>query len=467
MSLGEIHKFRFDDLRLVLDVNSGAVHAVDEVVWDLLSGDGAAPEAAARWSGKYPVEEIATALEEIDTLRREGLLFSEPALMDAALPFREAPVLKSLCLHVAHDCNLRCRYCFADTGPFGGLRGLMPLEVARKAIDMLLVASGARRQCEVDFFGGEPLLNFAVVQETVRYGRERAAAMGKELKFTLTTNATMLEGKVARFLLDNDINVVLSLDGRPAINDRMRFFADGTGSYNRIMPRIKAFVEEFNSRNRGRTYCYVRGTFTRENLDFAEDVRHLADAGFTEISMEPVVATGDAGYAIREEDLRVIEAEYDRLAGLYLQRRAEGNPFKFFHFNLNLEKATCLSKRISGCGAGHEYLAVAPDGTLYPCHQFMGREGYAMGNVFDGEIDPGLRRKFREAQVLNKPGCAGCWARLYCSGGCHANAQLFSGDIYEPYEIGCRLQKKRLECALGIQARIALEDQGWEESKAI
>lgn len=448
-----IHKFQFDDTNIVLDVNSGSVHVVDQLTWKILhyyNDDGIVNEAQLKSAlqKRYSLQEIEEVLSEIGKLIAEKLLFSEDTAPSNYV-FPASPVVKSLCLHIAHDCNLRCKYCFAGTGHFGGEKGLMSLEVAKVAIDFLIKASRTRKHCEIDFFGGEPLLNLDVVKQTVNYGREQAAMHNKEFKFTLTTNAVRLDEATIAYLNDNNIAVVLSLDGRPEVNDRMRLTPSEKGSYSMITPNIKRMVE-----SRGNENYYVRGTYTRFNLDFAADVMHLVDElGFKQVSVEPVVASPEVEYAFKEEDLPALFREYETLACQYLEHEREGRGFNFFHFNLDLNHGPCIPKRLSGCGAGHEYLAVTPTGELFPCHQFVGREEYKLGTVFVGitEDKRQIMKGFQQAHIYSKPKCTKCWAKFYCSGGCHANAQAFNKNLHEPYDLGCQLEKKRLECAIFVQ----------------
>lgn len=468
---GRVFRFIFDGYRVVHDVVSGATHVFDAAAWELLPAldPGQPPgrqtlrEALQRLN-LAPAPELHEAWEELQSLRRQGLLL--PRADEEAVASRHqqerVPIIKSLCLHVAHACDLRCRYCFAGQGTYGGPRQLMSAATARKALDFLFRSSGPRRHLEVDFFGGEPLLNFGVVQDTVRYGREEGRRLGKIVKFTLTTNGTHLTPDVVAFLNKYDVAVVLSLDGRQEVHDRHRPGPlAGDGTYERVVPAMRALVLQ----RQGRWY-YVRGTYCHDNLDFAADVAHYLELGFDQISMEPVVlAAGDPGYeelALRPEDFPAIEREYDRLAELYLQRARAGKPFRFFHFEMDMDNGLCLSKRLSGCGAGYEYLAVAPDGTFYPCHQFVGRPGFALGHVETGLERLDLSAQFRHNHVLAKPECRTCWARYLCSGGCHANNHAVNGDIHIPYELGCRIQRKRLECALGVQAVLAAEG-AWQQ----
>lgn len=446
-----IHKFEIDGVKILLDVNSGAVHVLDDLTWEMVDLYQTVPEEEliGRFSGAYPAGEVREALAELRQLEAEGLLFAEDN-QEAQYALPENPVVKSLCLHVAHDCNLRCRYCFAGKGQFGGARGLMPAATGRAAIDFLMQASGARRHCEIDFFGGEPLMNFDVVKELVAYGRERSTKYGKEIKYTLTTNALLIDEAAAETLNREGISVVLSLDGRPEVHDRMRPGPGGKGSYRAVADRICRFAKSRNDEN-----YYVRGTYTRFNLDFAADVIHMADLGLKRLSVEPVVAPPQDEWAFREEDLPAIDSEYEKLAREYVKRHEAGELFDFFHFNLDLEQGPCLPKRLTGCGAGHEYLAVTPDGELYPCHQFVGREQYRVGDVRQGLIKRDVMKWFQQAHIYNKEKCRNCWAKFYCSGGCHANAEAACGTIYTPYELGCAIAKKRLECAIFVQVKKA------------
>ncbi len=443
-----IHAFTFDGTYIVLDVNSGAVHVVDEPAYHIIREMETATESEveAKFARVYGVEVVREVLGEVAQLKDQALLFAPDPLPGGFTP-PESGVVKALCLHLAHDCNLRCRYCFAGQGDFGGGRGLMPAGVGRAAIDFLIRASGDRRHIEVDFFGGEPLLNRPVMVELVKYGKNRANEAGKIIKFTLTTNALLFDDEMQRFVGENDMAVVLSIDGRPEVHDRMRPFTSGEGSYRRVMERCSRFVQT--------PYCgeyYVRGTFTRHNMDFSEDVRHLVEAGFHHLSVEPVVAGAGMDYALREEDLPVIEREYEKLTRYLLDRYLNGHPVEFFHFNIELEDGPCLPKRLTGCSAGTEYLAVTPDGDLYPCHQFVGRSEYRLGTVFTG-VEKNTSNMFRDAHVYNKTACNSCWAKFHCGGGCHANALAFNGNLLEPYRLGCRLARKRLECALYLKAR--------------
>jgi uncharacterized protein len=450
-----IHKFQMEDEYIVLDINSGIIHSFSKAAWDFLLAwekcQGRIEETFNLLREKYATEELAQVWRELESLIEEGMLFSRDETLDAyELP--EKTIIKALCLHVAHDCNLRCRYCFAGTGNFGGERGLMDLETGKKALEFLFEASGPRKHVEVDYFGGEPLLNFPVVKELIQYGKARARDLGKILKQTLTTNAVLLTREVMDFLNQEEISLVLSLDGRQQVHDRMRPFSNNKGSYNHVLPAIKALVEE----RQGNNY-YVRGTYTRFNLDFCRDVLHLVEEGFNQVSVEPVVASPEHDYALRDEDLPVLKEQYELLTKAWLAAYRQGQPFNFFHFNISLDKGPCLPKRLSGCGAGHEYLAVSPEGYLYPCHQFVGKEEFKLGSVKEGITNTSWGKRFQSAHVLNKAACRQCWARFFCSGGCHANAYNFNQDIFKPYGLGCELEKKRLECAIFLQVKCSEE----------
>lgn len=441
-----IHKFKQGDDYVLLDINSGAVHLIDELTYEILDDFDGTNDAQIL--EKYPAEDTAEILSELHELIDAGELFAPD--IDVPPTFATRGVVKSLCFMIAQDCNLRCKYCFGDGGSFGH-RAVMTEEIGRAAVDFLIKNSGIRKHCEIDFFGGEPLINFRTVKAVTEYVREREKDTGKLFKLTLTTNGILLDEKISAWLNDNNISVVLSLDGRKAIHDAMRPDISGRGSYDRVIKNFKRLVD-----SRGGENYYLRGTYTKKNLDFTADVLSAYDAGFDILSIEPVVLK-DSPLGLTEEDLPRIREEYDRLTEVYLERRREGRGFFFFHFNVDLNNGACVAKRLSGCGAGHEYFAVAENGDLYPCHQFVGREKYRLGNIFDG-VDKSARywlKYFRESHVLNKPKCQKCWAKFFCSGGCHANADLFHGDIREPYDVGCEIQRKRLECAIYIQAKIA------------
>ncbi|MBP2632945.1 MAG: radical maturase [Firmicutes bacterium] len=447
----KIHKFYLNGMYIMLDINSGAVHVIDKMIYDMMDlYDGTNGEAVLEtYSATYDRGDLVEALEELDALIATQELFAPN--IDVPPTFSEKPLVKSLCLHVAHDCNLRCKYCFAGTGDFGHDRSLMSKEVGEKAVDFIIAHSGQRKHCELDFFGGEPLMNMPVVKHVVEYVRKREKETGKEFKLTLTTNGVLLNDANIAYLNDNNISLVLSLDGRKEVHDHMRPNVAGKGSYDGIIANFKKLVDARGGKN-----YFLRGTFTAYNLDFTADVLDMADKGFDLLSVEPVVAK-EADYEITEEHLPKLFEEYDKLTKAYIDRKLSGNGFEFFHFNMDINNGPCVAKRLSGCGAGHEYFAVAPNGDLYPCHQFVGRDKYLLGTIFDGVISKEMPKYFRQAHVLNKPECSKCWARFYCSGGCHANADLFNGDIKVPYEIGCKLQQKRMECAIMIQAKLALE----------
>ena len=441
-----------------MDVNSGSIHVVDDVVYDLIPlveplvtegvKDAAAVREAVRQEGlPYSAEEIGEAVEEILELEASGALFAKDIYEDYVFDFKKRQtVVKALCLHIAHDCNLACKYCFAEEGEYHGRRALMSLEVGKKALDFLVANSGNRVNLEVDFFGGEPLMNWQVVKDLVAYGRSLEEPNNKKFRFTLTTNGVLLDDEVMEFANKEMANIVLSIDGRKEINDRMRPFRGGQGSYDVIVPKFRKVAE-----SRGQERYYVRGTFTRNNLDFSRDVLHLADLGFRQISVEPVVAGPEDDYAIREEDLPALREEYDRLAAEMIKRKKEGEGFNFFHFMIDLEGGPCVAKRLSGCGSGTEYLAVTPWGDLYPCHQFVGNEDFLMGNVEEGVLHTDIRDEFKGCNVYAKEKCRKCFAKFYCSGGCAANAYNFHGNINEAYDVGCELERKRVECAIMLK----------------
>lgn len=451
MEKEKIHKFYQNGMYIMLDINSGAVHVIDKMIYDIMDiFDGTNDTAVLNTlTAEYDEGELREALAELHELMERGELFAPD--IDVPPTFAEKPLVKSLCLHVAHDCNLRCKYCFAGTGDFGHDRSLMSREVGERAVDFIIANSGARKHCEIDFFGGEPLMNMPVVKHVVEYVRKREQETGKIFKLTLTTNGVLLNDDHIRYLNENDISLVLSLDGRKEVHDNMRPNVGGQGSYDTVLKNFQKCVASRDHDN-----YYLRGTYTAYNLDFTNDVLDMADKGFDLLSVEPVVAK-DAPYELKEEHLPKLYEEYDKLAVAYLKRKEEGRGFLFFHFNLDINNGPCVAKRLSGCGAGHEYFAVAPNGDLYPCHQFVGREKYLLGTIFEGVKNRELPQYFRQAHVLNKPECSKCWARFYCSGGCHANAELFNGNIKQPYEIGCKLQRKRIECAIMIQAKLLLE----------
>lgn len=450
-----IHKYKLLDKNIVLDVYSGAVHVVDDVMYDMLDfmlepfiAENKCPDYIAdELSGKYPREEIDESYAEICELYRAGQLFAPDSYEEIAKNWNKKSVVKALCLHVAHDCNLRCKYCFADTGEFHGGRCLMSAETGKKAIDFVIKSSGARKNIEIDYFGGEPLMNFGVVREITEYAKAEGEKHGKNFRFTVTTNGILLNEDIKKYINENMSNVVLSIDGTKETNDRMRYRVDGSGSYDSIVPKFQDLAE---SRNQDR--YYVRGTFTAYNKDFAKDVIHLADLGFKQTSVEPVVAPETEDYALTKEDIPVIFREYEKLTEEYIKRYKEGKGFNFFHFMIDLDQGPCVVKRLSGCGAGHEYLAVAPNGDIYPCHQFVGNNDFLMGNVDSGTIDEKIKSYFERSNIYTKEKCKNCFAKFYCSGGCCANAWNFNGDINKPYELACEFEKKRVECAIAIEA---------------
>ncbi|HIZ06945.1 MAG TPA: thioether cross-link-forming SCIFF peptide maturase [Candidatus Eubacterium avistercoris] len=450
-----VHQYKNNGYNIVLDVNSGAIHVVDDVTYDVIGlyKEHGKEEIINTLKDKYAPEEIAECWEEVRELEQEKQLFTEDEYEDYIMDFKNRPtVVKALCLHIAHDCNLACRYCFAEEGEYHGRRALMSFETGKAALDFLIANSGNRRNLEVDFFGGEPLMNFQVVKDLVAYGREKEKIHDKNFRFTLTTNGVLLNDEVMEFANKEMANVVLSIDGRKEVNDHMRPFRNGKGSYDLIVPKFQKLAE---SRNQDR--YYVRGTFTHYNTDFSKDVLHLADLGFKQISVEPVVAPPEEDYAIRESDLPKLFEEYDSLAAEMVKRQKEGRDFNFFHFMIDLEGGPCVAKRLSGCGSGTEYLAVTPWGDLYPCHQFVGNEAFKMGTVYDGVQNTQLRDEFKGCNVYAKEKCRKCFAKFYCSGGCAANSYNFHGSINDAYDIGCELQKKRIECAIMIKAAMADE----------
>ncbi len=450
-----IHQYQNNGYYIVLDVNSGSVHAVDKIVYDVipLFEQYKKEEIVEQLKEQYQAEQIVEAYEEILELKKQGQLFTEDIYKDYIMDFKKRKtVVKALCLHIAHDCNLACKYCFAEEGEYHGRRALMSLEVGKKALDFLVAHSGNRRNLEVDFFGGEPLMNWDVVKKLVEYGRSLEEPYQKKFRFTLTTNGVLLNEEIMEFCNREMGNVVLSLDGRKEVHDWMRPCRTGTGSYDLVVPKFQKFVE-----SRGQKNYYVRGTFTRKNLDFSKDVIHYADLGFQLLSMEPVIAAPEEEYAIRKEDLPQIFEEYDKLALEYIKRQKEGRGFQFFHFMLDLNQGPCVAKRLSGCGSGTEYLAVTPWGDLYPCHQFVGREEFLLGNVEDGITKPSISDEFKLCNVYAKESCKNCFARFYCSGGCAANSYQFHNTITDVYEIGCEMERKRVECAIMIKAALAEE----------
>ncbi len=453
-----VHQYKMGGYNIVIDVNSGAIHVVDDMTYDMIEMYESSDKDSifAEMAKRYPdhKDEIAEVWDEIAELIAAEELFTKDSYEPYITDFAKRPtVVKALCLHIAHDCNLACQYCFAEEGEYHGKRELMSYEVGRKALDFLVANSGNRRNLEVDFFGGEPLMNFQVVKDLVAYGRSLEETHDKKFRFTLTTNGVLLNDDIMEFANKEMGNVVLSIDGRKEVHDRMRPFRKGAGSYDLIVPKFQKFAD-----SRHQEKYYVRGTFTHNNLDFSRDVLHLADLGFKQISVEPVVAQETDSYAIREEDLPQLMEEYENLALEMVKRHGKENGFNFFHFMIDLEGGPCVAKRLSGCGSGTEYLAVTPTGYLYPCHQFVGNTDFLMGNVDDGVVNTDLHDEFKSCNVYAKDKCRECFARFYCSGGCAANSYNFHGDIHNAYDIGCALQKKRVECAIMIKAALAAKE---------
>lgn len=454
-----IHKYKAKDINILLDVNSGGVHVIDDITYELLDyieppfAEECPDKIVKKLSTKYNIEDIKEAYSEILSLYNNNLLFSQDIYGDYADTAVESPI-KALCLHIAHDCNLRCKYCFASTGDFGTGRKLMPLETGKAAIDFLLAKSVGRQNLEVDFFGGEPLMNFEVVKEIVNYARSKEDEYEKKFRFTITTNGMLLTDDKIDFINKEMSNVVLSIDGRPEVNDKMRVRADGSGSYNKITEGYKRLVEK-----RGDKEYYVRGTYTKYNLDFSEDVIHLYNIGFNQISVEPVIEDKSHSYAITEDDLEQIYNEYDKLADKITEIKKNNGKINFFHFMIDLDQGPCVIKRLRGCGSGNEYVAVTPDGDIYPCHQFVGHEEYKMGNLYNNTFNQDIKKEFAGCHVYSKTSCRDCWAKFYCSGGCNANNYIYNGDIHKPYELSCKIMKKRLECAILLKVCEQIEEK--------
>ncbi|MDD3840956.1 MAG: thioether cross-link-forming SCIFF peptide maturase [Clostridia bacterium] len=445
-----IHVFSLNGYNIVLDVNSSTIHLVDDIMYDILNefDDMPSMDSIAReFEDRYDISQLRECYDDINQLYQQGTLYSSD--FDQSLLKKtnhKNNYVKALCMHVAHDCNLRCEYCFASKGDYKTDRGLMPKQVAFECIDFLAQNSGARKNIEVDFFGGEPLMNFDVVKDAVLYAKDKQEEYGKEFHFTITTNGLLLDECSIDFINEYMDNVVISIDGRKQVHDAIRYDREHRGSYDRILDNALNLVHK-----RGNKQYFIRGTFTANNLDFGEDVFHLADLGFDEISIEPVVGSGRP-FDIKEEHLDVIKKEYEDLAIRYLDRIKRGKPFVFYHFNLDIFESPCIYKRITSCGAGYEYFAVSPKGELYPCHQFVGQPEFVMGDIYKGINNGQMSKLFRDNNVLNKTECRDCWAKYYCSGGCHANAYYSNGDISDPNRIACEMQKKRIECAIMIQA---------------
>ena len=449
-----VHQYKLNGYNIVLDTCSGSVHVVDEVAYDIIAmyKEKDTSEIVKYITETYKDEEITEqdvldCIEDVKSLEDAGKLYTPDTYEGMAFDFKNRnTVIKALCLHVAHTCNLNCEYCFASQGKYHGERALMSFEVGKRALDFLIENSGTRRNLEVDFFGGEPLMNWDVVKELVAYARVQEKIHNKNFRFTLTTNGVLIDDDVIEFSNREMSNVVLSLDGRPEVHDRLRVDYMGRGSYDTIVPKFQEFVK----RRGGKNY-YMRGTFTHKNVDFTNDIFHMADLGFTELSMEPVVCSPEDASALTQEDLPVLFDQYEILAKEMIKRKKEGKPFTFYHYMLDLTHGPCIYKRISGCGSGTEYMAVTPTGDLYPCHQFVGDTKYLLGNIWDGVTNKEIQNEFKLCNAYARPECNDCWAKLYCSGGCAANSYHASGKITGIYEYGCELFKKRIECAVMIQ----------------
>ncbi len=450
-----IHQYKLNGYNIVLDVYSGSVHVVDEVAYDIIGmyensePDEIVTAMMAKYGDREDVNEaeIQECIDDVTALKEAGKLFTQDTYAGMAFDFKKkSNDIKALCLHVAHTCNLNCSYCFASQGKYHGDRALMSFEVGKQALDFLVAHSGKRRNLEVDFFGGEPLMNWDVVKQLVAYARSIEKEAGKNFRFTLTTNGVLVDDEVIEFANKEMHNVVMSIDGRKEVHDRFRVNYAGQGSYDTIIPKFQKFAKA-----RGERDYYVRGTYTHHNTDFTKDILHMADLGFTQLSMEPVVCAPDDPCALTEEDLPVLFEQYEELAKEMIRREKEGKPITFYHYMIDLNHGPCIYKRIAGCGSGTEYLAVTPWGDLYPCHQFVGDEKYLMGNVWDGVTNTEMRDEFKCCNVYARKDCDDCWARLYCSGGCAANAYHATGSIQGTYEYGCKLFRKRMECAIMMQ----------------
>ena len=457
-----VHQYKLNGYNIVLDTCSGSVHTVDEVAYDIIEmyKTHSESEIVSVILEKYShlpdvtKEEILLCIEDVKELQKAGKLFSEDKFEELAYNFKNnSKVIKALCLHVAHSCNLACSYCFAGQGKYHGKDALMSFETGKRAFDFLIENSGTRRNLEVDFFGGEPLLNWDVVKKLVEYARSIEKEKNKNFRFTLTTNGVLIDDEVIEFANKEMSNVVLSLDGRKDVHDKFRVDYAGKGSYDKILPRFKKLVDNRNGQN-----YYMRGTFTHFNTDFTNDIFHMADLGFKELSMEPVVCSPDSPSALTDEDLPVLFEQYEILAKEMIRRRKKGDGFTFYHYMLDLKNGPCIYKRISGCGSGTEYMAVTPKGELYPCHQFVGEEEYCLGNIWDGVKKPEVQDKFRLCNAYSREECSDCWAKLYCSGGCAANSYHATGSVNGIYKYGCELFKKRIECAIMMNIAEAEEE---------
>ncbi len=450
-----IHKFHLNGYYIVLDVNSGGVHVVDELAYNMLDHitdplERECPQGILDlFVPQYSAQQVLETYGELYELYEGGILFSSDDYEQFADRMVASPI-KAMCLHVAHDCNLRCKYCFASTGDFGEGRRLLDFETGKKAIDFLIEKSKGRHNLELDFFGGEPLMNFEVVKQIVEYARSLEQEHNKLFRFTITTNGMLLDDAKIDYINKEMSNVVLSIDGRRGVNDKMRPCINGAGSYDIIMDKYKRLVEK-----RGHDQYYARGTFTKYNLDFSNDVMHLYEEGFDQLSVEPVVSPSDKDYALTEAELPRIFEEYETLAKKIIAIKKQGKSINFFHFMLDLDQGPCAIKRLRGCGCGNEYVAVTPDGDIYPCHQFVGMKEWKMGNLHEGTFDFKLKDYFSQTTVYNKHDCKECWAKFYCSGGCNANNLQYAGDVLKSHKLSCELEKKRLECAIMIKAALA------------
>ena len=452
-----IHQYKLNGFNIVLDIFSGAVHSVDELAYDVIAlydAGASVEDIVAKMLEKYAADpeineqEIRECISDVEELKAAGQLFAADCYESHACDLKnKSRAVKALCLHVAHTCNLSCDYCFAAQGKYHGDRALMSFEVGKRALDFLIENSENQKNLEVDFFGGEPLMNWEVVKQLVAYGRSREEETGKHFRFTLTTNGVLVDDEVIEFSNQEMNNVVMSLDGRREVHDALRKTVTGRGSYDEIVPKFQKFAKL-----RGEREYYIRGTYTNRNVEFTKDIFHMADLGFDELSMEPVVCPPDDPYALSDKDMPVLLEQYEILAKEMLRREKEGKPITFYHYMIDLEHGPCVYKRISGCGSGTEYMAVTPWGDLYPCHQFVGEEKFRLGNIWDGVDNDAVREEFKRCNAYARPDCQDCWAKLYCSGGCAANAYHATGDITGVYEYGCELFKKRIECAIMLKA---------------
>ena len=456
-----IHCYKLGGLNIVLDIFSGSVHVVDEIAYDMIQlyenaeRKAVVAEILKKYGDEVTAEQVEEGLDELDQMQKEGKLYTPDTFspMANALKEKTSGVVKALCLHVAHTCNLNCAYCFAAQGKYQGERAVMSLEVGKRALDFLIENSGTRRNLEVDFFGGEPLMNFDMIKELVAYARSKEKQTGKNFRFTLTTNGVLIDEDVIDFANREMSNVVLSLDGRKEIHDRYRVDYAGKGSWDKIVPKFQQLVKARGGKN-----YYMRGTFTHANPDFLEDIKVMLELGFDELSMEPVVCAADDPAALTEQDLPIVLEQYEKLAELMQQRRKAGKPFTFYHYMIDLKGGPCIYKRVSGCGSGTEYMAVTPWGDLYPCHQFVGEEKFKLGDIWQGVTNQKTQNEFMSCNVYSREECKDCWAKLYCSGGCAANAYHATGAVTGVYEYGCKLFRKRMECAIMLEAARAVEE---------